>query len=154
MTPRLSAIDREYPDYYPPEGCFKPYWRVTQPELEDFADLLDTGGSETEADQFLRAHPSILSAVPGFTMTGGHGGWVIPQQDVRPLQSALIHGLRPDYIVGGKNSDGFAWFVVELKGPDDPVFVEKDGRLAFSAPAHREQRPERRLSELAGRSGR
>lgn len=47
MTPLLSSTDREYPDYYPPEGYFKPYWRVTQPELEDFADLLDTGIDES-----------------------------------------------------------------------------------------------------------
>jgi hypothetical protein len=138
MAPRLSSLDeREYPDSYPPEGYFKPYWEVTQPELAEFQKVLDTGSSETETDEFLGAHPSIISAVLGFTMTGGHGGWVIPQQNVRPPQAARVHGLRPDYIIGGKNSDGFSWFVVELKGPADSVFVEKDGRLAFSATAHR-----------------
>ena len=128
---------REYPDYFPPEGYFKPYWGATEPELDSFAALLDSQASETDVDKFLGAHPNVLSAILGFTMTGGHGAWVVPQQDVRPPQPARLHGLRPDYILGGKNSDGFSWFVVELKGPDDPVFVEKDGRLAFSASAHR-----------------
>ena len=48
-------------------------------------------------------------------------------------------GLKPDYLFGGKNSDGFFWCVAELKGPQDRIFRRaSDDRktVAFSAVAN------------------
>jgi hypothetical protein len=55
---------------------------------------------------------------------------------VRPPLTAAQTGMKPDYIIGGRNSEGFLWMVVELKGVDQPLFVQKGKRLALSSYAN------------------
>ena len=62
-------------------------------------------------------------------------GWIVSQQQIRP--KTLTHGLKPDYLIGGKSSSGITWHVLELKSPRDTLFVRTSkGRLKFSETAH------------------
>jgi hypothetical protein len=45
--------------------------------------------------------------------------------------------LKPDYIVGGKGSRGYSWFVVELKSPKDKLFTRGSaGAISLSSVAN------------------
>ncbi len=46
---------------------------------------------------------------------------------------AIQKGLIPDFIVGGCNSGGFSWFVLELKGADQQMLTESNNYLYFSS---------------------
>ncbi|HEV7473921.1 MAG TPA: Shedu anti-phage system protein SduA domain-containing protein [Pyrinomonadaceae bacterium] len=97
-----------------------------------------TNATETTIDGFLKEHPALLAGCMNFTMFGHHGSWVVPQQLIRPPSLDEIRGLKPDYLVGGKGSRGYSWFVVELKSPKDKLFTrEKSGTISLSSVANR-----------------
>jgi hypothetical protein len=122
----------QYPDNWPPEKFFVSHASVTRTELAQFESLLDKNSSETELDKFLRANPSVLvNSLRNFS-TGHHGAWVISQQQISPSMTTIQKGLIPDFIVGGCNSDGFSWFVLELKGADQKMLQESNNYLYFS----------------------
>ena len=65
--------------------------------------------------------------------TGNHGSWVIPKQVLRQ-RIGIYRGLIPDFIIGGKSSDGFTWCVVEIKGADQTIITASDkDELYFTA---------------------
>jgi hypothetical protein len=104
-----------------------------------FSTLLDQGVTETDVDNFLRDNPALIGQCLNFTNFGHHGMWVIPQKLIDPGASPKRKGLKPDYIFGGKSSDGFFWCVAELKGPQDKLFKRAtDDRktISFSAVAN------------------
>lgn len=68
---------------------------------------------------------------------GHHASWIVPQQVIRPPQPEVIPGLKPDYILGGKSSDGFMWYVVELKAHNDNIFSVTNGNISLSSSANR-----------------
>lgn len=126
-----------YPDYFPPKKFLIDDQVQKQAQASALKTIVEAGASETEVDQFLRKNPGLVGACMNFTQFGHHGTWVVPQQQVRPPFTENQPGLKPDYIVGGKSSDGFRWLVVELKGGTAPLFVEKKGgRLSLSAIAN------------------
>lgn len=125
----------QYQPDWPPQ-CYYVTDQVSRYQLCQIEDLVDRRASETEIDKFLRVNQNVLSWCLRTWSTGHHGTWVVPQQDIRP-SSDLSHGLRPDYLVGGKSSNGISWHVLELKCPGDPLFVRNSkGRLRFSEAAH------------------
>jgi hypothetical protein len=128
-----ASTDGRYPDDWPPRRFHTWPGNVSRAQVTGLAALVGRSAGETELDRFLRANPEVLSAVLWFLRTGHHGAWVVPQQEIRPPQQGELHGLKPDLIVGGNNSDGFTWAVVELKGADARVFRSSRGRLAFTS---------------------
>lgn len=127
----------KYPSDWPPEEYFVPRGAVSQQQIEQLEALINRRAGETEVDSFLHEAPAIFACALSLINTGHHGSWVVSQQVVRPPQPQLQTGLKPDYIVGGKNSDGFTWYVVELKGPDESIFAESKDRVYFSNTANK-----------------
>lgn len=133
---KLSRID--YPRSFPPREFH------VEPEAIQIAqglalkELIETDAAETGIDSFLRDHPALLAACMNFTQFGHHGTWVVPQQVVRPPSLPGIRGLKPDYLVGGKGSRGYSWYVVELKSPSDKMFSRnRAGNMSLSSDANR-----------------
>lgn len=126
-----------YPAGWPPKEFFVNEHVVTKVQLEQFREILNYRSDETTIDTFLRNNPEVMVNALSFASTGHHGAWVVPQQNVRPPQVNVIHGLKPDYIVGGRSSDGFKWFVIELKGANEKIFSNSNGRLIFSKTVHK-----------------
>ncbi len=126
-----------YPTDWPPRDYLVSQRDVEKSVLEAFRDLVNRRAAETEIDGFIRSNPKALATCFRLTMTGHHGVWVIPQQVIKPPMRPVERGLKPDFILGGKGSDGFSWFVVELKGADDSIFAESDGKTYFSSSANR-----------------
>jgi len=126
-----STRNFKYPDNFPP----KDFWiepGAVNDGLAKFTDLIDTRSGEKAIDECLKENRGLLAKFMNFTQFGHHGTWVIPQQQVRPPLTSEQRGLKPDYIVGGKGSDGYKWFVVELKGADQNIFTERNGNVVFS----------------------
>lgn len=109
-------------------------------QLEQLKKLVDGKVSEAEIDRFLTENPEIFAfALHGF-QTGHHGIVVIPKQQIK-VKSKIDksdYGLIPDFLVAGENSDGYQWWVIEIKGVCHEVF-QKDGsnRVAFSETANK-----------------
>lgn len=135
---KLSELDpaENYPEHYPPRDFLVSGNAVAQSQADALAQLVEQQKSETEVDKYLRKNPSLLGACMNFTRFGHHGTWVVSQQMVRPPLTSAQSGMKPDYIVGGRGSEGFLWMVVELKGVDQPLFVQKGKRLALSSYAN------------------
>ena len=83
--------------------------------------LLDKATTERVVDAFLRENPSLLGQCLNFHNFGHGGMWIIPQKLIDPGAIAR-KGLKPDYLFGGKSSDGIFWCVAELKGPGERLF--------------------------------
>lgn len=134
-----SVEDIPYPRDWPPEDYFLKKTSVEAAVKLAFSELLSKGVSETDADNFLRENPALIGQCLNFTNFGHHGMWVIPQKLIDPGAKPNRKGLKPDYLFGGKNSDGFFWCVAELKGPQDKLFKRaNDDRktISFSATAN------------------
>ena len=134
-----NARDKKYPRDFPPQEYFVEESSVKDAVQLAFSELLNNRASETDADHFIQDHRAILGQCLNFTNFGHHGIWVIPQKLVDPGASPSRKGLKPDYVLGGKNSDGFFWCVVELKGTQDKLFkrANDDRRtISFSAVAN------------------
>lgn len=128
-----------YPSDWPPQEYYVDESSVEAAVKLAFSSLLARGATETDADDFLRKNPALIGQCLNFTNFGHHGMWVIPQKLIDPGASPKRKGLKPDYLFGGKNSDGFFWCVAELKGPQDRLFKRAaDGRqtISFSAVAN------------------
>jgi hypothetical protein len=128
-----KAEDCPYPKDWPPEEFLVTHSSVTRTQLEEFELLLEMNGNETNIDKFLRGNPSVLVNSLRPLSTGHHGAWVIPQQAIRPSLGTTQKGLIPDYIIGGRNSGGFSWFVLELKGADQQMLNESNSYLYLSS---------------------
>ena len=137
---KLAGERPPYPSDWPPQDYFVEEKSVKVAVQLAFSNLLQSGATETDADVFLREHPALIGQCLNFTNFGHHGMWVIPQKLIDPGgANPKRKGLKPDYIFGGKNSDGFFWCVAELKGPQDKLFKRAtDNRktISFSAVAN------------------
>lgn len=117
-----SGEKQPYPRDWPPEEYYTEANDVSSAVHLAFTNLLNDGAGETAADSFLQEHPALLGQCLNFTNFGHHGMWVIPQKLIDPGATPKRKGLKPDYLFGGKNSDGFFWCVAELKGPNERLF--------------------------------
>lgn len=131
---KFMRVDEiKYPKDWPPEDYYVPPTALADAVKKAFGDLLDHGASETDADNFLQENSALLAQCLNFTNFGHHGTWVVPQKTIDPGAIPDRKGLKPDYLLGGKNSDGFHWCVAELKGPQDKLFKRvKDKRRTIS----------------------
>lgn len=137
MTTKEIPISEYYRDDWPPKEYHVDSHQVTKDQLNSFCELIQASAPETELDKFLRNNLSVFASCLSFASIGHHGTWIIPQQQIRPPQIPVLPGLIPDYIVGGKNSDGFFWYVVELKGANEKIFSGTDPQLYFSSVANK-----------------
>jgi Domain of unknown function (DUF4263) len=132
-----TGSDRSYPSHWPPQA-FQVSPSLVRPVQEKaLRVLVATRASETAVDTFLRGHPELLAACLNFTSFGHHGTWIVPQQVILPPQLPISNGLKPDYLVGGKGSEGFSWFVVELKSVRNSLFAGSRRSLRLSTVANR-----------------
>lgn len=121
-----------YPDTFPPKKFWIDPNRINN-NIESLVDLVNKRSGEREIDKFFKTNSGLLAKCMNFVQFGHHGVWVLSQPQIKPPQTINQKGMKPDYIVGGKGSDGFKWFVVELKGSDQSVFTEKNGNICFSS---------------------
>jgi len=106
---------------------------ITLRQLKELESLIIKRSRERTIDQFLKKNKNILSIL--LERRGHHETLVIPEQAIR-LNSPTCKGLRPDYILRGKNSDGYSYWVVELKGADAELFKEKGNQIYLSGAAN------------------
>lgn len=128
-----------YPNDWPPQEYYIEENSVEAAVKLAFEDMLERGATETDADRFLRENPALIGQCLNFTNFGHHGMWVIPQKLIDSGVSPKRRGLKPDYLFGGKNSDGFFWCVAELKGPQDRLFkraTDDKKTISFTAVAN------------------
>ena len=127
-----------YPSDFPPEEFHRPISDMTQEQLTRLSELVQSDASETDLDAFIRKNPVVLTATLRAASTGHHGAWVLSQPMIRNKIRQDRPGLIPDYIVGGKSSDGFEWWVVELKGANAKLFTgDNKRRLHMSSTLNR-----------------
>ena len=130
MLKFTNTADRPYPVEWPPEKFHLSHRKIKKKQALNLQKLIENNVKETEIDNFLRDNPNILVNCLRSFSTGHHGAWVIPQQQIKPPMASKHKGLIPDYIIGGKSSDGVEWFVLELKGVSDKLFT-KTGKLLY-----------------------
>jgi len=131
---RAKPVYESYPEGWPPKQYYVGQNKVTRKQFEEFKTMIDNEAGETDIDSFLKNNPEVFSISLDFFRTGHHGAWIIPQQDIKPQTTEP--GLKPDYIIGGKSSDGFGWWVIDLKGANEKIFVDKGNRTCFSNKAN------------------
>ncbi|MDH5652878.1 MAG: DUF4263 domain-containing protein [Gammaproteobacteria bacterium] len=126
-----------YPKDWPPYEYFVHETQITPEIVQELKSLVEKKSSETEIDKFITKNPVILTSVLDFNNTGHHGAWVIPKKTIRQNISGEIPGLIPDFIVGGRNSSGTTWYVVELKGANHSLFTTSSNKLCLSSVANK-----------------
>lgn len=103
-------------------------------QVNTFEELIKANSEETAIDRFLRDNPEIFTAALHNHRTGHHATCIIPKQSIRPhIQENGQRGLIPDFIVGGKSSDGWEWWVVEIKGANQTLFTQTKNETYFSS---------------------
>jgi len=108
---------------------------ATKVQLRELKRLIDEKASETEVHRFIDSNRELfLFALHGYK-TGHHGSIVLSKQNIRPhLKTDSSKGLIPDFLVAGDSSNGYEWWVIELKGIDELVFTkDKDSHAYFSS---------------------
>jgi len=129
----IKPQEWKYPNDWPPEEFACSHLDVDDAQFEGFRSLVERNAGETEIASFLKENKGVLANSLRFFNTGHNGAWVIPKQMVRPPLTKNQKGLIPDYILGGLSSDGFRWFVLELKGANEKILSESNNILYFGS---------------------
>jgi hypothetical protein len=132
-----TSIEKRYPDDWPPVEYFVHESRLEKDIVEDFQSLIEASAGERDIDRYISDNPEILTAILDLKNTGHHAAWVIPKKVIRSHVSADIPGLIPDFLVGGRNSYGITWYVVELKGAQHKLFTKSNESLYLSNVANK-----------------
>ncbi len=127
----------EYSNDWPPEEFSVSHLDVSRDQLNKFKIMIENNAGETEIADFLKSNKGVLINGLREFKTGHHAAWVIPEQTVRPPMTKSQKGLKPDYILGGLSSDGFSWFVLELKGANEMILTESNNILYFGSVANK-----------------
>lgn len=115
---KAGTIRHQYPSDWPPKEYYVLQGDVTRAQLETFKNLVNSNASESQIDLFLQNNLPVLACCLTFFRTGHHGTWIIPQQMIRPPRNSVEPGLKPDYLLGGRNSEGFTWSVLDSVDPN------------------------------------
>lgn len=105
--------------------------------INSLHNLIKKKASETEMHAFLENNPQIFGHLLGVYRTAHHGFTVYSKQEITPHIKEKNKGLIPDFIIGGENSDGWQWWVIEIKSPKDLIFSQSQGNIYFSTTANR-----------------
>lgn len=127
----------KYPDHWPAKEYYIRESNLEKSIVLGFSRLINNKAGESEIDKYISKHPILLTAILDFNNTGHHAAWVIPKQAIRSHISKEIPGLIPDFIVGGKNSFGITWYIVELKGSQHNLFAKSKGNIFLGSVANR-----------------
>jgi hypothetical protein len=99
-----------------PLGQFFVWWNdLTRGNITRFQRQLAQATREQDVQSFLEREPMMLVQHLG----GGHGRWVIPRKRLGAEHVT-------DFIIGERDSAGWAWQAVELESPCARMFT-KDG---------------------------
>ena len=134
---KLRPLEERYPEDYPPIEYYIHESSLQSSIVQGLRTLIEQNVGERRLDQYISKHPVLLTALLDFKNTGHHAAWVVPKKSIRSKISNEVPGLIPDFIVGGKNSFGITWYVVELKGAQHSLFTKHSGRLYLSSEANR-----------------
>ncbi|NVO09793.1 MAG: DUF4263 domain-containing protein [Bacteroidales bacterium] len=131
----LKNIKNEpWPNEWPDEAFRLIKTNATKTQLRLLSGLIGNNASETEMHNFLLTNQVLFSFALYSFRTGHHGIWVYSKQVIKPKIEGVSKGIIPDFIVGGKNSDGFQWWIIELKGVNDNIFtLDSNNELYFSS---------------------
>lgn len=133
-----GGYDSEYPEDFPPREFHVTEHDITETQADKLSSLVENNVGETDIDKgFIRDNPAIWTGALSWHRTGHHGAWVLSQQILKPRFSSVSPGMVPDYIIGGKHSGGFFWYVVELKGPNQQMFAGGGTDLRLSSKLNR-----------------
>lgn len=113
-------------------------FNATKQQLRELERLINKKASETEMHNFLNGNREIFSFALHPYRTGHHGSLILSKQNIKPhLKINSSKGLIPDFLIAGDSSDGHEWWVVELKGVNDKVFVSDNEHTYFSSTANK-----------------
>lgn len=104
--------------------------------IKGFQEVLRTSGNETDIHKYLAAYPELFYGALYRTGKGHHGMKVLSKQMLTP-KTPLSKGMIPDFIVGGDSSEGWGWFIIELKGYNEPLFSISESEIFLSSIANR-----------------
>lgn len=127
-----SLADVSFPADYPSEEYFTHGNFVTGAEKQGLRQLIQQGASERTVDAYLTQHTALWDIF--FPHTGNHGIWVIPKQQLKTKIGHSSRGLIPDYLIGTKNSEGFQYWVVELKGIVESLLITNHANEVYFSP--------------------
>lgn len=131
-----TPIEERYPEDWPPVEYFVHESSLDPEVVAGFRSLIENCAGERKIDAYLTKHPVLLTSVLDLKNTGHHAAWVVPKKAIRSHVSKDVPGLIPDFLVGGKNSFGITWYVVELKGAQHKLFAESNGFVYLSSTAN------------------
>lgn len=132
-----TQTEKQYPENWPPQEYFIHESRLEAAVVKGFRALIENCEGERKIDSYLTKHPVLLTSILDLKNTGHHAAWVVPKKSIRPHVCNEMPGLIPDFLVGGKNSFGITWYVVELKGAKHKLFVESKGAIYLSSTANK-----------------
>ena len=135
-TASIEDLFKEWPVEWPDKNYFVNPHNVTKKQYIAFKDLIAKEPSETEIESFLKNNEELLALITFIFSTGHHASFLFPKQHLR-VASNSVGGKIPDYVVAGANSDGVSWFVVELKGANEKVFINNSKRVHLSSVANK-----------------
>lgn len=112
---------------------------ATVEQLKEFQYLVKNKAGETDIHNFLENNEVVFAFALKDYRTGHHGLWVYSKQEIQPrIKNKNVKGLIPDFIIGGENSNGHEWFVIELKGANENVFnIDPKNSIGLSSVANR-----------------
>lgn len=93
---------------------------ITKEDLDGLVSIIENSTKEEDIQQFLQAHPSILTHHLG----GGHGRYCIPKKS---LGGKYI----PDFLLADLSSLGINWHAVELENPRARMFNKQGDPASF-----------------------
>ena len=134
---RAKSVLEDYPESWPPKEYFMHESKITKSQIDELKSLINDNAGERDVDSFITRNPVVLTIPLDFASTGHHGAWIIPKRSIRSKISNDTPGLIPDFIVGGRNSGGFTWMIVELKGINTSLFTTSHNKVYFSSEANR-----------------
>ncbi len=132
-----ESLEDRYPNEWPPIEYYMHETDITPDMVEKLKSLVESNSTETEIDKHITNNPVLLTSILDFNNTGHHAAWVIPKKLIRQNISEGVPGLIPDFLVGGRNSFGITWYVVELKGANHSLFNYSSNKLCLSSTANK-----------------
>lgn len=115
---------------YPPKKYKRE--RLKKETIDNLHRLIKKEAPETEIHIFLEENLQIFGYLLGAYNTANHGFTVYSKQEIIPHIKEKNKGLIPDFIIGGENSDGWQWWIIEIKSPKDLIFSNTKSALHFS----------------------
>lgn len=109
-------------------------YEATKKQIRELKELIDGNVSETEIHNYLERNRELFAFALYAFQTGHHATYVISKQNIKPhIKTDNSKGMIPDFLVGGENSDGITWWVIELKGVSDKVFTSDGEHVYFNS---------------------